>query len=441
MISRKPKLSTGGAGRPFRTLRAFAAGGLSLALFAACGADVGTQSPGESANAGGPSVPYGAPIEEWHAAFDEIDEEFELIWQMASPPTSDQGETTQAVVEQIEEYSNGKISIELVYNDAVSGSATESDEALQDGRIDLHMLATQLQPSDFPVSGRVQNESTAIRGAGYITGGLGAFGALNEVWWEQPELHEEVNDLGLTLLTPLAAQPYNVMACREPVVSLDDIEGKQVRVGPAAAFDQIEALGASPVSIPFAELFESLQRGIVDCMLVSPDVLAEFEGMTELVPHIAHPVGTSFVSTTAIDVAGIDWPNWPLAVQQLIYDAHADYLLEYLSKMPKYGLRVHEEATAAGGGINRFDEDVNQVLAEHNERMIQSWEETDLLTDGNSFGERVTSSSEEWQVRVTAAGFPDAELFEVEQWSEADIDWSAWDDLYLEYVHLPNRPE
>lgn len=441
MISRKSKLSTGGAGRPFRTLRAFAAGGLSLALFAACGADVGTQSPGESANAGGPSVPYGAPIEEWHAAFDEIDEEFELVWQLAGPPTSDQGELTKSLAERVEEYSNGTISIELVYNDAVSGSATESDEALQDGRIDLHMLATQLQPSDFPVSGRLQNESTAIRGAGYITGGLGAFGALNEVWWEQPELHEEVNDLGLTLLTPLAAQPYNVMACREPVVSLEDLEGKQVRVGPAAAFAQIEALGASPVSVPFADLFESLQRGIVDCMLISPDAMLMFPGMTELVPHIAHPVGTSFVSTTAIDVAGIDWPNWPLAVQQLIYDAYGDYLLEYTAAMAEYGQQLNEQATAAGGGINRFDDDVNQALTEHNEGMVQAWEETDLLADGSTFIDRITSASGEWQDRVTEAGFPDGELFEVDQWSEADIDWSAWDDLYLEYVHLPNRPE
>src|SRR5690606_31004763 len=93
-----------------------------------------------------------------------------------------------------------------------------------------------------------------------------------------------------------------VLACAEPLTTLEDLKGKQIRVGPQAQFGQIEALGATPVAVAFADLYESLQRGIVDCMTIGLTTMVGIPGMIDLVPYIIAPVGTAFAVTPGIQV-------------------------------------------------------------------------------------------------------------------------------------------
>lgn len=56
-----------------------------------------------------------------------------------------------------------------------------------------------------------------------------------------------------------------VFWCQSKVTTLDDLKGKTVRVFSKTLSDFVKALGASPVSMPFAEMAPALQRGVIDC--------------------------------------------------------------------------------------------------------------------------------------------------------------------------------
>ena len=56
-----------------------------------------------------------------------------------------------------------------------------------------------------------------------------------------------------------------VLWCGAKVENLGDLKGKTVRVFSGTQADLITALGATAVSMPFAEMAPALQRGVIDC--------------------------------------------------------------------------------------------------------------------------------------------------------------------------------
>lgn len=71
---------------------------------------------------------------------------------------------------------------------------------------------------------------------------------------------------------PLAVWPYGpqVFYCNAEIKSLEDFEGLKVRSYTASMSALLEALGASPVTMSFKEVYPALQRGVVDCAITSP---------------------------------------------------------------------------------------------------------------------------------------------------------------------------
>ncbi|MFK7868765.1 MAG: TRAP transporter substrate-binding protein [Roseobacter sp.] len=71
---------------------------------------------------------------------------------------------------------------------------------------------------------------------------------------------------------PLAVWPYGpqVFYCNAEINSLEDFEGLKVRSYTASMSALLEALGASPVTMSFKEVYPALQRGVVDCAITSP---------------------------------------------------------------------------------------------------------------------------------------------------------------------------
>lgn len=71
---------------------------------------------------------------------------------------------------------------------------------------------------------------------------------------------------------PLAVWPYGpqVFYCNAEINSLEDLAGLKIRSFTASMSTLIEALGASPVTMDFKEVYPALQRGVVDCAITSP---------------------------------------------------------------------------------------------------------------------------------------------------------------------------
>ena len=70
---------------------------------------------------------------------------------------------------------------------------------------------------------------------------------------------------------PLAVWPYGpqVFYCNATISSLDDFKGLKTRSYTSSMSTLIEALGATPVTMSFKEVYPALQRGLADCAITS----------------------------------------------------------------------------------------------------------------------------------------------------------------------------
>ena len=73
---------------------------------------------------------------------------------------------------------------------------------------------------------------------------------------------EEIYDAKLMTLYPF---PSQTLWCNTPVSGLADLKGKKIRVYSTTLGDFVEGVGATSVTVPFAEVIPALEKGVVDC--------------------------------------------------------------------------------------------------------------------------------------------------------------------------------
>jgi len=61
--------------------------------------------------------------------------------------------------------------------------------------------------------------------------------------------------------------PAQILFCRSPLKGLADVRGRKVRTFGPSLNDLMTALGATPVSLAYAETYSALERGVVDCAI------------------------------------------------------------------------------------------------------------------------------------------------------------------------------
>lgn len=72
-------------------------------------------------------------------------------------------------------------------------------------------------------------------------------------------------------VTPVAIWPFGgqIFFCGEPIATLADLQGMKVRSFTASMSSLLERLGATPVTLPFPEVYPALQRGVATCGITS----------------------------------------------------------------------------------------------------------------------------------------------------------------------------
>lgn len=78
---------------------------------------------------------------------------------------------------------------------------------------------------------------------------------------------------GIVFLAFGAIPSQYLWTAKKPVRTPEDLKGMIIRVGGEAEAEAIKALGASPVFMPSGELYEALQRGIIDGLVAYPGTI------------------------------------------------------------------------------------------------------------------------------------------------------------------------
>lgn len=133
----------------------------------------------------------------------------------------------------------------------------------------------------------------------------------------RPHLQSVLQERYDIQLLGVYAYPAQVLFCVKSFTGLGDLTGRRIRTSSVAQSELVTAIGAVPVSIPFADIVPSLRDDVVDCAITG--TLSGYE--------IGLPGVTSYVHAMAISwgvsIFAVNRPYWdslPADIRKLIGD-------------------------------------------------------------------------------------------------------------------------
>ncbi|MBH0053036.1 TRAP transporter substrate-binding protein DctP [Salinibacterium sp. SWN139] len=380
----------------------------------------------------GSALPAGSSAADFQEALSDMADTTLVFQSTVSSADSPDAVSTLEFIERVDEYSSGKITLDVTWANGIVPNVVEVDKALADGRIDIGYAWPQYNASEYPANNLLVN-LTLLRDPQIVPGYYSIMASLQQEGLQTPEIMEEYTKQGITPLTVMGADGPSIIACTEPVLTLADLAGKQIRAGGVAQSRQIEELGAVPVSMPYTEVYEALQRGILDCSM-SAHAIAVIAGHTEVAPFIMHTTAASFVSTPSNLYAGPVFTTLPVVAQQLILES-VDIMrgASIESGLSRIATTFADSVADNGGALLAFDPEVDARLAEINEGIVQDAIDSDLL-DGASLVQRIEAANVEWLEIGTELGYTeDGPVEEFPEWY-IGTDSEPWASMVSEMI-------
>lgn len=200
--------------------------------------------------------------------------------------------------ERVAEASGGKLTWEL-FSGGAMGGPKEALSAVKDGLVDASLVVDVYYKSDLPVSVTMSDMFMMVDDQ------LAWGAALTETQLlDCPQCEAEYDKHGLTPLAFYSGGDYHLM-CMEEVHTLEQIAGKKIRASTRNGALS-EFMGAVPVSITTAEMYEAMQRGQADCTIGAYAWLNSY-GLKDLVKSIVStPIG-GYYSALVMHMADERW--------------------------------------------------------------------------------------------------------------------------------------
>ncbi|MFL1403737.1 C4-dicarboxylate TRAP transporter substrate-binding protein [Marinobacter sp. M1N3S26] len=189
----------------------------------------------------------------------------ELSFASGATPNSIGSKSIEVFADALEERSDGDLNTKAYMQSLLS--FMETPPGLRDGMADIGSVLTPYFQTEFPatimlteMTMLLELDDTTAREATFAFGG-----AISEyVFNNCPECLEEYNNENQVFLGISGSTPYTLI-CNTPVVTMDDIEGKRIRIGGPQWARWVESMDASPVSMAVNEVYEGLGQGVLDC--------------------------------------------------------------------------------------------------------------------------------------------------------------------------------
>lgn len=398
---------------------AFAAA-VALTALAGCSADAGSPGQGEG------DIGEIEPIVITYADY--------------LPDSSTFGRMSQFFQENVTERTGGAVTFENYWAGSLLGQP-EQLAGVRDGIADIGLIFGGIFPSELPIASWLLALGLDQTGSPLhdFAAGTAAMQELASTW--EP-LREEFADNGLMPLYWTSTVPFMAL-CTDPITSGDDaFEGRNTRASGVFQSGATEALGAIPVTVAFNEIYEGLQRGVLDCALMDPGSIPAFDFADvaqEFVP-------LSIISALGGYTVNLDfWESLPSELQNIIYEeaAHASFEFTHIA---------NDDVGLLGALLDEGRVRVNDVsdLAP----LIKDYQESTLadlpsvappgVDDPQAVIDRFVERKAYWTDVLVELGYPlvgsDPESLSEFFLTAGDIDLTPFWERYREEVVLPGLP-
>lgn len=217
---------------------------------------------------------------------------------------AEEANQSQAILwwaEEVERRSGGTITMDPHFSGSLI-AAEDTLGAVAEGRADLGYAASFYHTSDLPL--------TSVAELPFVTRNADAqLRALMQLYNERDDFREEYDRNGVRVIFYVPTDVQTI-ATAEPFETLSDIEGLNIRAGGLAS-PALQAIGANPVAIAAPEIFEALQRGVID-------------GYGSLTLDFIPPFGLTDVTDYVTDAGLGQYAALPILMTQDVYEGMSD---------------------------------------------------------------------------------------------------------------------
>jgi TRAP-type transport system periplasmic protein len=212
-----------------------------------------------------------------------------------------------------------------------------------------------------------------------------------ELFESNPAIQEEVEEAKLLYFQPT---PVAYIQSRvKPIKTLDDLKGLRILSRGGVNSETIERLGSVPVIMPMPEVYNSLERGLLDVAPMNWEGTVAFRWYEVTNYRTDLPKGM-FLSTLACSMNWDTWNSLPLEVQQIFDELTGSNSTEWIGS-------VLDETNAAH----------KQVLVEYDRKAGNPAIETLSDDEFQKWVEAVTPIYEKYIADGEAKGLPTRALF------------------------------
>lgn len=249
--------------------------------------------------------------------------------------------------QRVEDSTGGELKFELIPGGAM-GSVKETIQMLSDNVTDAGLLLDIYARQELPITSMFSDMIT-------LPDDFIVFAAAaNEMQLVAcTECQEERAETGVAALAYYGPDPYRLM-CRDDTVSYADLANKKTRATGRLGV-LVQNFGATTVTIPSSEVYESLQRGQADCTVASTAWLDSYSLSDVVETVIDLPMGSYFNAGLLLMNADV-WNGLPDAQKQAVKDNLAELIVDTLFAYRDEGNAAMEKAKAAGVKIVEPDQ-------------------------------------------------------------------------------------
>lgn len=268
--------------------------------------------------------------------------------------------STQYITEnwlpKIEEMTEGRIAIVLTPNGSVV-PAKETPEAVAAGLLDGDFTSVNyfagLEPAYAIMGDLISGYDTPEQMLGFCKDGGG-----------EAMMQKAADAVTGGEVKVVACGPYSreALAARTPIRTFEDLAGKKIRSPEGLAAAVFSAAGASPVSIPFSEVFGALEKGIVDAADASAYVNNDATGLQDVAPFPLYP-GIHSMPSMQFTVSTAKWESLSAEDQTALRDWWYDAMYAMAAEVAKQDaeLAARDDAGDKIEVINWAQEDRDQL--------------------------------------------------------------------------------